>query len=53
LTLYFFDYWAENSAKNKIAFIFAAIVALHLANCFRQGAVTTALKKMQMTLNLL
>ena len=50
LLLYFFDWRAENRVKNKSSFIFAAIVALHLAKCFRQGAVVTALIKMQLTL---
>jgi len=50
LMVYFFDWRAENRVKNKRGLIFAAIVALYLAKCFRQGAVVTALKKMQLTL---
>jgi len=45
VSLYFFDWRSENRVKNKNGFIFAAIFAPHLANCFRQGAVITALKK--------
>ena len=43
----FFEWRAENRIKNKSGFIFAAIVALFLAKELRQGAVVTAIKKMQ------